>query len=155
MITFFAQGTPKGQPRPKAFARKFGQTWSARVYDPHTAEGWKSQIAIAAKPFLPVQPIESALLVELTFVMPRPKGHFTKKGLRPTAPVYHTGRGDLDNMEKAFLDAMTQVGMWKDDGQVCKMCSEKIYATEDRIPGVFAAIKELPNQALVPPEVKP
>ena len=54
-ISFSVDGEPKAQPRPKAFARNFGNKWQARVYDPGTAEGWKSLIAIAVKPHLPAQ----------------------------------------------------------------------------------------------------
>lgn len=52
MITFFAQGLPKGQPRPRAFAMKIGNKFQARVFDSGTAENWKSRIAEAARPHL-------------------------------------------------------------------------------------------------------
>lgn len=45
-ITFFIHGDPKPQPRPRAFARRMGAKFVARVYDAGTAEGWKSQIAM-------------------------------------------------------------------------------------------------------------
>ena len=40
-----APGIPKGQPRPRAFSRN----GHARVFDPGTAEGWKSAVAVAAQ----------------------------------------------------------------------------------------------------------
>jgi hypothetical protein len=40
-ISIFVHGEPKGQPRPRAFARG----GMVRMYDPATAEGWKSAIA--------------------------------------------------------------------------------------------------------------
>ena len=47
-ITVRVYGEPKGQPRPRAFAKPIGGgKFSARVYDAGTAEGWKSQIAQA------------------------------------------------------------------------------------------------------------
>ncbi len=140
MITFTAYGTPKPQPRPRAFARKFGNTYSARVYDAGTAEGWKSAVAIAAKPFIPVDPITEPLCVSMDFRMMRPKGHFTKSGgLTKSAPAHPCNKDDLDNLAKAVLDALTQIGMWRDDGQVVSLKLSKAYVTER--PGAVVGIE--------------
>lgn len=142
-ITFYVRGEPKAQPRPRAFARKFGATWQARVYDAGTAEGWKSLVAAAAKPFLPSEPLTGPLMVELCFHMPRPKSHYRTgkrfRELRDDAPTFHTGKPDRDNLEKAVCDALTQVGMWKDDGQVCDGQIRKLYA--EGSPGCHVTIK--------------
>jgi Holliday junction resolvase RusA-like endonuclease len=126
-IQFEVHGTPKGQPRPRAFALH----GRARVFDPGTAEGWKAQIAIAAKPFLPSTPYDGPLKVCISFSFIRPKGHYGKrKGalyLRDDAPFQHTGKPDLDNLEKAVLDALTTLGMWHDDAQVFQLSSSKHY----------------------------
>ena len=60
-------GDPKGQPRPRAFARG----GKARVYDPHTAEGWKSQVAAAIAP--PVDRISGPVTVAINFYFARAK----------------------------------------------------------------------------------
>lgn len=78
-ISFSVQGVPKGQPRPRAFAFK----GKARVFDPGTAEGWKSAIAEAARPHLPREPLAGPVALEVAFSFPRPKKHFLKAGLRP------------------------------------------------------------------------
>ena len=144
-ITFFVPGTPKAQPRPRAFARKFGAKFSARVYDPGTAEGWKSAIAVAARPFLPAEPLKGPLRVDITFYFPRPKYHFRSNGeLKPTAPEWHTGRPDRDNCEKSSADALTQLGMWEDDGQVCSGTIEKRYSFQS---GAEIRIEAINTQA--------
>jgi crossover junction endodeoxyribonuclease RusA len=124
-IQFTAFGDPKGQPRPRAFHRG-GMT---RVYDPGTAEGWKGQIAVAARPHKPKTPIEGPINVLLFFIFPRPKSHSTKKGLRDSAPDFHTSKPDADNLAKAVLDCLTQLGFWKDDAQVCELQIHKRYGT--------------------------
>ena len=130
-ISFFVRGEPKAQPRPKAFARKFGSKWSARVYDPGTAENWKSQIAMAAKELFPATPTEDPICLELDFKLPRPKSHHNSKGhLKESAPVYHTNKPDADNLEKAVMDALTQLGAWRDDSQVCIKRTTKRYVSE-------------------------
>lgn len=124
-IQFFAQGIPKGQPRPKAFARG----GHAAVYDPGTAEGWKGQVALAAKPFLKsLLADHPPLTLKLDFWMPRPKGHYGAKGLKLNAPKYHTGKPDADNLAKAVMDALTQLGIWKDDAIVVDLRVKKYYA---------------------------
>lgn len=140
-IQFFAQGAPKGQPRPKAFARG----GIASVYDPGTAEGWKSQVAIAARPFLPATPYDLPLCVHLEFFFPRPKGHYHSgkraAELRESAPGYHLGKPDADNAAKAVMDALTVLRMWKDDSIVAHLIVRKLY--EDfRGPGCLVRISE-------------
>ena len=141
-ISFFAPGLPRPQARPRAFARKFGNIWQARVYNASTAEGWKSCIAIAARPHLPVTPLQGPLRVDVDLYLPRPKAHYRSNGeLKSNAPIWHTSRGDRDNFDKAILDCLTEIGMWKDDGQVC--CGEvsKIYTPCNRVTGAKIRIE--------------
>lgn len=127
-IQFFVSGEPKGQPRPRAFARRMGNKFVARVYDVGTAEQWKSQIALAAKPFIPTEPITGAVALRILFHLPRPKAHSRSNGeLKPTAPTWHVGKPDLDNFAKAVMDALTQIGVWLDDSQVASLTLLKQY----------------------------
>lgn len=130
-IQFFVTGEPKAQPRPRAFARKFGDKWQARVYDAKTAEGWKSLVADAAKRNRPASPFAGPVIVHLVFWMPRPKSHYRSGkhagNLREDAPFFHTSKPDRDNLDKAVLDALTQLGFWKDDAQVCDGSLRKLY----------------------------
>lgn len=139
-VSFFAPGIPKGQPRPRAFARKMGNKFVARVYEAGTAEHWKSQVAMAWKEAgCPVMEAR-ACRVELQFRFPRPKAHYTKKGLRPEAPTHHTAKPDCDNAAKAVLDALTQIGAWKDDSHVAVLLIQKLY---HEAPGCAITIQEL------------
>ena len=133
-IQFFVDGDPKPQPRPRAFSIN----GTARVYDPHTAEGWKSAIADAARPHCPPEPWRGPVCITLTFRFRRPKSHYRsgkhQDQIKPNAPIYHTGRPDSDNIAKAALDALTLLGFWKDDAQVCELNISKTY---DRLPGLL------------------
>lgn len=136
-IVFFARGEPKGQPRPRAFARN----GIVRVYDPGTAEGWKSQVAIAAKDVLPERPLAMPVQISIHAGFPRPKAHYRANGLvKPAAPIYHTSKPDCDNVSKAILDALTTIGMWGDDRQVVRLTIEKVYSEE---PGAIISIMPL------------
>lgn len=107
-------GEAKGQPRPRAFSRG----GKARVYNPGTAEGWKSAIAEAFRPFLPASPIEGAVEVRIDAYFARPKSHRRKSGLKADAPWSHIQKPDADNLAKAVLDSLTTLGLWRDDAQV-------------------------------------
>lgn len=152
IVDIFIPGEPKGQPRPRAFS----VGGSARVYDPSTAEGWKSQIAQAIEPYLPERPLEGPVRVELVFHMPRPKAHYrTGKyagQLKSSAPEYHTGRPDVDNLIKSSFDALSEIGFWRDDSQVCLTSIVKQYANGR--PGCRLVIERIDQGAVVQGGIK-
>jgi Holliday junction resolvase RusA-like endonuclease len=133
VCSFFAAGTPKGQPRPRAFARKFGDTYQARVYDAGTAEGWKSEVAIAAKPHLPIERISGPVRIELSFFLPRPQRLCRKRD--PVSVLLAICKPDADNFAKAVLDCLTAIGMWHDDSQVASLQVGKFYHAIGQRPG--------------------
>jgi Holliday junction resolvase RusA-like endonuclease len=142
-ITFNVSGNPKGQPRARAF---YKPGLGVRMYDAGTAEGWKGLIAVAAREHLPVKPLEGPLEVSIMFLFERPKSHYrTGKHadeLRPDAPLWHTSKPDRDNLEKAVLDCLTTIGMWKDDCQVCAGQITKLWSTTGRMAISIATINQ-------------
>ena len=141
MIAFSVYGNPKGQPRARAFFRK---GHGVRMYDAGTAEGWKGLIAMAARDHIPATPLEGPLAVSITFCFERPKSHYrTGKHageLRPDAPYWHPCKPDRDNADKAVLDCLTTIGMWKDDCQVCSGTIRKLWGEPA---GMLVKIEEL------------
>jgi len=136
MIHFFAYGEPKGQPRPRAFHRN-GMT---RMYDPSTAEGWKGQIAIAARPFLPESPLDGPLYISAVFLLPRPKRLLRAKD--PEGMIPHTSKPDTDNLAKALFDCLTEIQMWRDDAQIVLSRILKFYCEKNGRPGVSVVIDQ-------------
>ncbi|WP_353269007.1 RusA family crossover junction endodeoxyribonuclease [Gemmatimonas sp.] len=131
-LTFQVTGDPKGQPRPRAFARKMGSIHVARFYDSDVADVWKSAVQIALLEMATQTRWELTLgpvSVSLNFAMPRPKSHSGAKGLRPSAPVQHIGKPDVDNLAKLILDQITRSGcVWRDDSQVVSLHVHKFWA---------------------------
>lgn len=146
-ICFSVHGDPKPQPRPRAFARNMGGgKFAARVYDAGTAEGWKSLVAISAKPVIPMTPLRDALSVQMKFSIRRPKGHFTPNGaVKSSSPSYPTNKMDCDNLAKAVMDCLTQIGMWVDDGQIIKLSVDKAYSCDAQKSGVLVFIQTIPD----------
>ena len=133
-LTFQVTGEPKGQPRPRAFARKMGNVHVARFYDSDVADVWKSAVMLAIMQAAKVGNgwhfTSEAVSVSITFAMPRPKSHFGAKGLKASAPVAHVGKPDVDNTCKLILDQITRSGcVWRDDSQVVSLTVHKFWAT--------------------------
>ena len=142
-LKFFVPGTPQGQPRAKA-TRRGG---FVRMYTPGSSDGWRNEVSKWARSEwvtwnLHSDALEGPLKVSLTFHMKRPKSHFTKKGLRRDAPSWHASKPDRDNLEKLVLDAITKIGIWKDDNQVCCGEVQKIYTPIGAQDGCWISITD-------------
>jgi Holliday junction resolvase RusA-like endonuclease len=127
-ISFIVLGDPKGQPRPKAFVRG----GHAAVYDPGTAEGWKNSIAVAAKEAGAVGiMLKGPLCVSLCCWFKRPQSHYRtgkrSSELRDGIDLWHTKKPDADNVFKAAADALTHLGVWRDDSQIAEVKIKKYY----------------------------
>jgi Holliday junction resolvase RusA-like endonuclease len=140
-ISLFIAGLPKGQPRPKACIR--GR--HAGVYDPGTAEEWKGIIRQEVKSKWDGVPFTGPVHLNLAFSMPRPQSHTGRNGLKTSAPRYHIGKPDADNLAKAVMDALSNLGVWSDDSTVALLVIDKRYCHPDSKPGVWLSM-----QCLIP-----
>lgn len=125
-----AWGEPKGQPRARSTVRrgKGGKVFSG-VYDPGTADDWKSIVRAAALAKWDRVPFTGPTKVTIIVYFTRPKSHFRSNGfLKPNAPAFHTSKPDRDNVDKAILDALVSCGVLSDDKIVCKGGIMKRYA---------------------------
>jgi len=134
--SFEVHGIPKPQPRGRSVMRG----GHAGVYDPGTADYWKALVREASRPAKPKEPLGGPLAVTIYFRFDRPNTHYGKKGVKPSAPVYHTQRPDVDNLAKAVLDALTNEAWWKDDDQIFSLSIVKSWGTvNDRGASVLVA----------------
>lgn len=145
-VTFFANGDPVAQPRPRAFARKMGNAYVARVYNPDTADGWKREIVRVAGPFVE-QRFTAAVHLGIELVFRRPKDHFKANGqymgspvLKADVPRFVTKKPDCDNCAKAVMDALTAANLWNDDKQVVSLSIQKRYG---EMPGAQITVSEI------------
>ncbi len=79
-------------------------------------------------------PSRGGVVVEITALFRRPQSHITARGeLRNGAPT-HPGRnlGDVDNLAKGALDALTGIA-WLDDSQVVDLRVSKRWSNIDRM----------------------
>jgi len=95
------------------------------------------QEALATGLTITAQPV----FLRLSFTFARPKGHRNAKGqLRPSAPVDHITRPDLDKLCRSTLDALTGV-LFADDSQVAFLVASKAYALPGELEGCTIEIK--------------
>ena len=110
VYSVFVEGKPRPQPRPRK--GRYGN-----FYNPGTADSWKEAIQIA---FLTNRRprITGPVYLKIRFF-------FHKAGIRGIVP--HAVKPDKDNLEKAVMDALTAIQVWKDDCQVYGGNTEKYW----------------------------
>lgn len=118
--------TPLPTPRPRF--TKYGAVYYPK---PYIEQQGMLQRAFAEQRTEP--PLEGALVVSAELVLPKPK-----KTIRCAPP------GDVDNLAKGPLDAITKTGRyWADDTQVAQLFIEKRWAEPGEEPSVRLCINTL------------
>ena len=97
---------------------------------------WRQDVRHTALELLPdgwYAMMDKPILVSVTFVFARPKGHFRTNGeLKPKAPSHCTARiGDVDKLSRAVLDGLTEI-CFNDDAQVIALNAQKRYARNEQ-----------------------
>jgi len=122
-------GTPKPQPRPRAFSRG----GKAGVYNPKTADVWKATIMGSLSQYRDLH-LDGRIWLNLEFCMQRPKSHFgtgrNAEMVKDKAPKHHIQKPDIDNLVKSTMDAITNLGIWNDDCQVVNLITRKIWVSD-------------------------
>ena len=111
------------------------------MYTPDGADDWKTTVKAACVKAWDGRQLLGPVKVDIQVYFERPKKHYTKKGLRDNAPTWHCSKPDRDNCDKAILDALTDLGVMKDDSQACAGGVTKQYATAET--GAQITITEL------------
>jgi crossover junction endodeoxyribonuclease RusA len=109
---------------------------SGRPYTPQTTQDFESHVSFFARRVVEV-PLESGVHVQIIFKFIKAKS--SKLNL-------HTKKPDIDNLIKSVLDGLNGVA-FKDDSQIVKLESEKIFADRD---GVDIYIQEIISEEKEP-----
>jgi crossover junction endodeoxyribonuclease RusA len=138
LIRITVEGAPIAKKRPRFVRRgKYVATYNPQ----ETEEGRFLLLAMGQIPGA----LKGPLKVECEFFMPRPGGHYgTGRNagvLKASAPAYHTGKPDADNLAKFCLDVLNGAA-WKDDSQIVEMAATKKFA-DDGCPRTVIKIQEM------------
>lgn len=132
-IRIVVNGIPAPQGSKSAFVRKDGRAGmreSSKAVSP-----WREAVRAETQRVLGRPILDGAVFVDITFRLPRPKGHTGKRGLLPSAPKHPAVKPDADKLTRAVLDGVTEGGAIRDDAQVCVLAVEKVYADDTHPPG--------------------
>lgn len=120
----------KVRPKPQQRHRHRGRY----QYDPSAKD--KKDFVLLSKEYAPKKPTARNIEMYLTFCYKRPRNHYTSKNkilkLKPDAPMYRASTPDLDNLEKFVLDSYEGI-FYKNDSQIVRLSSEKLYGEEDYV----------------------
>lgn len=131
VLAFVVHGTPQtaGSKRPFPVRRKDGRVFNVAPDNPRTKH-WRTLVAQhAGEAMAGRELLQGPLELRLCFFVRRPKGHFGKKGLLPSAPAYPTVKPDVLKLARAVEDSLSGV-VYRDDAQVVEEVLAKRYGTE-------------------------
>jgi crossover junction endodeoxyribonuclease RusA len=149
-LEFAVRGLPIAQGTARAFVaggKARIATDSNRTNSPIGA--WRGSIASAASEAMGQAPAWTGpVMIVAWFVFPRPGSHYLPANrkrpepeLRLDAPRFVVVKPDLDKLERALLDGITNVVV-RDDSQVAGLAAWKVYENDERRPGVQVRITE-------------
>jgi crossover junction endodeoxyribonuclease RusA len=172
VIEFFVAGEPKtaGSKNTGIVLRKDESGRKVPAIDPKTGlprtftadstgekgKAWRSDVRDAAQAAMAGRPpLEGPLVLDVRFLVPRPKGHYGSGRnagvLKDSAPRYPTTIPDSTKMLRAVEDALKGL-CWRDDAQVTTHHTRKRYAVEGRV-GAEVSIR--PEDGAVEEDVAP
>lgn len=146
-------GTPKQQGSKRGFVvpGKGDRKARAVVVDDNKKplKDWRTDVVLgcqrAIEAATDVQwPLVGPVAVRVVFAMPKPA---RPKWLWPAV------KPDVDKLERAVLDAMTDAGVWADDAQVVDLHAVKQYPSADLgqlVPGVRITVHRVGDPAAAP-----
>lgn len=122
-VTFTVPGDPVPQPRPRVSTRGgFARAFVPAKHPVHEFRGRVAAAALAAG----LAPGNQPVTVEINATFGRPRSHYRRAGVKPTAPPLP--RPDCDNLAKAVLDGLQQV--IGDDTRVARLAIKKAWGQE-------------------------
>lgn len=148
-IAIRVHGTPI--PQGSKTANTFGR--GVRDANATTLKPWREHVRATAEDTCRYHDtLTGPVRVWVRFTFTRPASHWRSGRnahlLKTTAPRY-PGRscGDVDKLQRAIFDALTDANVWTDDTQVVDVRARKFYAGDDELalgqPGVDIILEEL------------
>ena len=133
---------PVAQPRQRHRIVKTNNTEFVQNYtcksDPVNA--FKARIQHALAEVYNGPPLDCALIIDILFIFPRPKGKVYKT--KPMPPYPKTTKPDKDNLEKSVYDALNGL-LYRDDSQIFAGNTIKLIASGNEQPRVIIKVSSI------------
>lgn len=127
--------------RPVTQGSKTRTRWSVRDDNAERLRPWREAVKQAALDALAGSPrLEGPVTVEVVFTFDPPK---SAPKTRRSWPVTRSS-GDVDKLQRAVFDALTDAGVWRDDSQVVRVVAEKLHVGDEgalHIPGAVVSVR--------------
>lgn len=135
--------TVYGKPVTQGAIRSLGKGRPSVHANATTLRPWREAVKHAALDALAGrQRLEGPAAVEVVFTFDPPK---SAPKTRRTWPITRSS-GDVDKLQRAIFDALTDAGVWRDDSQVVAVRAEKVHVGDPgalHIPGVVVSVSEV------------
>jgi crossover junction endodeoxyribonuclease RusA len=132
-ITFTVSGMA---PAPQGSKRHVGG--GVMVESCKTVKPWRVMVAQAAVA-AGVTLIRGPVSMSCVFLFVRPKGHYGAKGLKASAPRWHSVKPDASKLIRSTEDALSGV-LFEDDARVVSTTGLKRYCSGDELPGAIITV---------------
>ena len=154
-IEIIVLGTPAPQGSKHGFAVKRKGAYTGKVAQVESSKKvkpWRQDVKYAALDAMADvehwTPMTGAIVLEVKFRLPRPKGHYgTGRNVgivKPGQPFRPNVRPDIDKLLRSTFDALGEAGVWCDDAQVVSARTSKVYA-DVGLPGATIKVTSLGN----------
>lgn len=140
-LRVWVQETPVAQPRHRSgiVGRRRPRLRTYEAPKGHPIFDWKARIVLAMREDRPRRPLDIPLAICLDYRFPTPQHLIRRPKTDPAVTKLWTdAKPDLDNLEKATLDAGNGL-WWTDDARIVCVLKAKRYAPpwDERGPGVL------------------
>jgi Holliday junction resolvase RusA-like endonuclease len=149
-LAFRVYGTPAPQGSKRAFVR--GNRAIIVEQQHERVASWRDDVKGAALAAIDNcgqrwTPMPGPIHIQVTFWLKRPAGHYgtgrNAQTLKPSAPAWPARMPDLDKLQRSTFDALTQCGVWGDDGQIVFADISKQYARDYHPPGADIRVADI------------
>lgn len=112
---------------------------------------WRAAVESAARGAVRVR-LAGPVAVDVTFFLPRPKGHYRTGRyahlLKDSAPRLPDVKPDIDKLLRSTYDGLTSAGIYSDDSRVTDGAQRKRYATTFNPPGALISIRPADQEGM-------
>jgi Holliday junction resolvase RusA-like endonuclease len=139
-VSFAVRSTPVTQGSFRVFHKRGATTCITNLVSDNDAKlkVWRRLVKTAGRNAMKGRPpFDRAVQVLIIFWFARPKSHAGETW----AAV--NGRNDLEKLVRSCHDAITEAGVWKDDGLVARIETEKRWCSDGERPGVDVTVEAL------------
>jgi crossover junction endodeoxyribonuclease RusA len=127
--------------KPVTQGSKVRTRWSMRDDNAERLRPWREAVKQAALDALAgAYRLEGPVAVDVLFTFNPPK---SAPKSRPCWPITRSS-GDVDKLQRAIFDALTDAGVWRDDSQVVDVRARKVHVGDDgalHIPGAVVIVE--------------